>query len=157
MNYSQYCKHRVSDLDKLVTVIPELMNHMEGVKKILAMDNTVLIEIAEGFRKNLSEILNRDIHPAECDVYLKLLTHMAFSSTMKELISSEIPTEDLFKPTNLLDKIIDKTYTNLGALIHGFDRDDVKKYIADVMHEVLSDIKGFDHTDGMFGDNPEEL
>jgi len=158
VNYQQYLSNRISDLDKLSTIIPELLTNMTDVKKALGVASTgAIIDILEGFRKNLCELLGRDVHPAECDVYVKLVTQMALSSAIKDItidILENNKIEELFETKKIIDKLIDKTCTSLGAIIHGFNRDDIKKLFGDSFQEMLSRFGGIqDSNPGEMFDN----
>lgn len=161
VDYQQYLANRAMDLEKLSSILPELMLNQEEVKKVLGIASTsTMTKLLEGFRKNLCEFLGREVHPAECDVYVKLVTQMAMASAMKEItagIIENMSLEDLFDTEKIVNKLVDKTCNNLGAIIHGFDRDDIKKFFEDSINETLSRFGGMHESNlgEMFGgDSP---
>lgn len=146
VDYQQYLVNRVTDLEKLATILPELIGNLDEVKKALGVVSTSsMTSLLEGFRRNLCEFLGREIHPAECEAYVKIVTNMAMASAMKEITESIIDNmnlEDLFDTEKMVNKLVDKTCKNLGTIIHGFDRDDIKKLFGDAIHEMLSRLGG---------------
>ena len=70
---------------------------------------------------------------------------MAMAAAMKDITENLIDTmsvEELFNPEKMVDNLIDKTCNNLGAIIHGFAKDDIKKYFGDAVHDMLSKFGG---------------
>jgi hypothetical protein len=148
MNYQQYYNYRLKDLDKLATILPEVFTNLEDVKIALGVAHTSsVVKLLEGFRKNLCDLLEREVHPAECDVYVKLVTSMAEAAAIKEITSElldkdKMTIEDLLDTEKMVDKLVEKTCNNLGAIIHGFDGDEIKKFFGDSVREMLARFGG---------------
>lgn len=159
VDYQQYLVNRASDLDKLSSILPELMVNQEELKIALGIVSTSsIIRLLEGFRRNLCELLGREVHPAECDVYVRVITQMAMASAIKDITANIIENkslEDLLDTEKMVNKLVEKTCNNLGAIIHGFDRDEIKKFFENAIHDMLSKLGGLQNPNlgDIFGDD----